>query len=167
MIKIEWTENKSSNWKVCTVMNESGATIENVSVNRKNKKGETFPNFDDIAPGREVEGDLWQSPAGKWYLFAPKAKGQGMGPRPEYAPKPISKSGAVEAANITKKSVETSQMNKERLEEIKQIAINRSSSQTAAVNIVTAFYKDLSEDEIREKIEYWYQDCLTRLTQPF
>lgn len=88
MIKIEWAENKSVDWKVCTVVNESGATIENVSANRKNKKGEIFPNFDGITPGAEVEGELWQSSADKWYLFAPKPKGEGMGSRPAWAKKP-------------------------------------------------------------------------------
>lgn len=37
------------------------------------KTGKPFPNWEEIAPGRDVEGNPWQSKTnGKWYLFAPE-----------------------------------------------------------------------------------------------
>lgn len=70
--RITAVQNKSKDWKVVTILNAAGDLMENISVNRTNKKGETFPNFDDIQTGASVEGTLWESPAGKTYLFAPK-----------------------------------------------------------------------------------------------
>ena len=81
-VNIEWTENKSNDWRICTIK-EGSQTITDVSVNRVNKKGETFPNFDGIIPGAEIECEIWKSPAGKTYMFAPRPqvgpKAGGMG----------------------------------------------------------------------------------------
>lgn len=70
--KITAVQNKSADWKVVEILNAAGDIVENVSVNRTNKKGEVFPGFDDIQVGATVEGQMWQSPAGKLYLFPPK-----------------------------------------------------------------------------------------------
>ena len=70
--KITGVVNRNADWKVVSILNAAGDIVENVSVNRTNKKGEVFPGFDDIAVGASVEGQMWQSPAGKLYLFAPK-----------------------------------------------------------------------------------------------
>jgi len=83
-VHIEWVENKSNDWKIVTVTDPKHGKVDNVSVNRVNKKGETFPNFDAIVAGADIAGDLWQSPAGKWYLFEAKTQGffakkEGMG----------------------------------------------------------------------------------------
>ncbi len=72
--KVEWVENKSPDWKIATLSNSEGNQKENVSINRVNKKGEVFPNFEGITPGAEIDGEAWQSDSGKWYLFAPKAE---------------------------------------------------------------------------------------------
>src|SRR3990167_8509819 len=72
-MKITWVENKNEDWKLAT-LEENGATYEEVSINRKSKKGELFQNFDGLMPGSETEGVLWQSQAQKWYLFPPKPK---------------------------------------------------------------------------------------------
>lgn len=72
-VLIEWSENKNNDWKVCTIK-EGNQTITDVSVNRTNKKGEVFPNFDGIAPGFEVECEIWKSQTGKTYMFAPKTQ---------------------------------------------------------------------------------------------
>ncbi len=69
--KIEWVENKSKDWKVATVSAVDGTKQTDVSINRVSKKGDMFPDFDGITPGKEIGGRLWSSPAGKWYLFAP------------------------------------------------------------------------------------------------
>ncbi len=69
--KIEFLENKSADWKVATVTDESGKTFQEVSINKTNKKGEPFPNFDGIMSGATIEANFWTSSAGKNYLFAP------------------------------------------------------------------------------------------------
>ncbi len=68
---VEWIEQKSPDWKVCTLKGENGS-VADVSINRVNKKGEVFPNFDAITLQATVMGNLWRSDAGKSYLFAPK-----------------------------------------------------------------------------------------------
>lgn len=65
-------DKKSEDWKILSVVNGAGDLVENVSVNRINKKGENFPGFDEIREGEKVDGNLWESPANKLYLFAPK-----------------------------------------------------------------------------------------------
>lgn len=70
--KVVKAESKTSDWKVITILNAAGELVEEISVNRTNKKGEVFPDFDEILAGSNIEGQLWQSPKGKLYLFAPK-----------------------------------------------------------------------------------------------
>lgn len=77
--KVEWMEKKNEDWIIATLKSENGVALEEVSINRKNKKGEVFPKFDEIVAGADVEGELWQSSAGKWYLFAPKAVKMAVG----------------------------------------------------------------------------------------
>lgn len=77
--KVQKVEIKNADWKVATLLAPDGYPTENVSVNRKNKKGEVFPNFDGIVEGANVEGVLWKSDAQKWYLFAPDEKKAGNG----------------------------------------------------------------------------------------
>lgn len=70
--KVVKAEAKTIDWKVITILNAAGELVEEISVNRTNKKGETFPEFDEIIVGATIEGQLWQSPKGKLYLFPPK-----------------------------------------------------------------------------------------------
>lgn len=67
---------KNNDWKVASIKGADGSQAHEVSINRTNKKGEVFPNFDAIADGASVEGNLWKSDAGKNYLFAPKEGGR-------------------------------------------------------------------------------------------
>ena len=71
-LKVEWIEVKAPDWKLATLIGEDGKQITEVSINRTSKKGEVFPSFDELASGHDVEGELWQSTAGKWYLFPPR-----------------------------------------------------------------------------------------------
>lgn len=73
--KIEWMEKKSPEWFVANLTDESGNETKEVSINKVNKKGEVFPNFDDLMTGGTVEGEPWTSGVGKNYLFAPKPEG--------------------------------------------------------------------------------------------
>lgn len=78
--KIEWCEKKNPDWIMATVTDLRGEQTENVSVNRTNKKGEVFPDFDKIMTGHTIEAELWISGTNKAYLFAPKAKTGGNRP---------------------------------------------------------------------------------------
>ena len=69
--RIIWLEVKSPEWKIATLTDDT-AQYANVSINKVNKKGEVFPNFDEISNGGSIKGNLWQSPKGAYYLFAPK-----------------------------------------------------------------------------------------------
>lgn len=71
---VEWIEQKGPDWKVCDLKAQNGVTVPDVSINRVNKKGETFPNFDAITLQATIEGNLWKSSTGKAYLFAPQVK---------------------------------------------------------------------------------------------
>lgn len=71
----QWVENKSPDWKIVSVTGVDGTKLTDASVNRVNKKGEVFPNFDAIIPGYEFEAEPWKSEVGKQYLFAPKVQG--------------------------------------------------------------------------------------------
>ena len=69
-LKVNWIEVKSPDWKIATIQ-DGDKVYESVSINRTSKKGETFPDFDDLQAGRETNGVLWVSPANKNYLFPP------------------------------------------------------------------------------------------------
>lgn len=71
--KINWVENKNEDWKVAELIAEDGYKTSDVSINRKNKAGAVqWPNFDQIMPGSELEGNLWKSPTNKWFFYPPK-----------------------------------------------------------------------------------------------
>lgn len=75
IFEILWCENKTADWKVCTVKEAiaGGEEYTDVSINRKDKSGAVaFPKFDEIAPAFTLEAEYWSNPAGKQYLFAPK-----------------------------------------------------------------------------------------------
>ncbi len=114
MIKISWLEKKNEDWKIATLTNEAGAQFQNVSINRVSKKGETFPNFDTLTNSSEVDGVLWQSPKGGWYLFPPKPETpQGGAPRGNggaYKSKQIMEAMDTKARNIAEAQDRTAWM---------------------------------------------------------
>lgn len=95
---------KNPDWKVADIKGADGSQYQNVSINRTNTKGEVFPRFDDVANGAQIEGEYWQSGAGKNYLFGPrtpKTRSQGS-------------SGAITKAQDRKKAdITEAQGNKE------------------------------------------------------
>lgn len=72
MFALKKIEKKNADWYVVSLVNSAGDLIENVSINRISKKGDVFPNFDDIKQDTKIDGRLWESDSGKQYLFAPK-----------------------------------------------------------------------------------------------
>lgn len=79
---VDWAESKKPDWKVVTIreITEGGNSYEDVSINKVDRKGVTFPNFDGIMPGAQIHGNLWRSPTGKYTLFAPEPKVAGTAP---------------------------------------------------------------------------------------
>jgi hypothetical protein len=76
IFKVDWVENKSPDWKIATIIEavEGGKEYRDVSINRTDHKTNAeFPGFDGLQPGSEVRGEIWRNPAGKWYLFPPRA----------------------------------------------------------------------------------------------
>lgn len=137
--KLEWVEKKGEDWVLASL--ESGE--KDVSINRTSKKGEVFPNFDTLTPGMSVEGELWQSGAGKWYLFPPRpetnATGANRGQGGAFKQKMIEDS-------MNKKNESITRFQGQKEESIKQM-----SAQRDAVLIVTTFYKDrIGNDPILE-----------------
>jgi hypothetical protein len=139
---IEWVEVKNPDWKLISL--QSGE--KEVSVNRTSKKGEVFPNFDNLAAGIEVEGELWQSQAGKWYLFPPKANP--MGPRPAWA----GKGGIAKAQETKREDIKNAQENKE-------LGIKVSSTMNKAVEIALAENGPnvIVASDFQERTKYWRQ----------
>jgi hypothetical protein len=131
-------EDKSNDWKVVTVMGIDNIEVSNASVNRTNKKGETFPNFDTVKVGATIEANAWTSDAGKNYLFPPKAK-------TSYAKKPFTSN-----QKAVSESVKVAQQAKEE-------SIKISSTIRDAVMIATtmATYEKYGEKEMADKIEFW------------
>lgn len=86
LYNVKWMEKKGADWivaslsEIATPPMSAGTVAEytDVSINRIDKKtgAVAFPTFDEIQAGRDIEGELWKSPAGKYYLFAPRAPKQ-------------------------------------------------------------------------------------------
>lgn len=138
--RVIWCENKSPDWKVASIEGVDGTKAENVSINRANKKGEIFPNFDQIVPGTEIEATLWTSTQGKNYLFAPQ--------KPKYAPK--SNANVLQAQNRKAEMIEASQ-------DAKELGIKTSSTIRMAVDIVTSLgaYQNLTTEESIKQWREW------------
>lgn len=73
LFTIDWMEKKGEGWIVATLVEavENGLTHKDVSINKVDKKsGEVaFPTFDALAPGHQINGNIWENNAGKKYLF--------------------------------------------------------------------------------------------------
>lgn len=137
-IKIEWLETKNPEWKVATITHPDGAKID-VSINKVSKKGEHFPNFDTLKADDEVEGELWQSEKGTWYLFPPK---------------PVSNKPAFVGGGM--KMMEQKARNIEQAQERKAESISYFNSVNSAIALVSKFDIDnMSEAELKVKLRVW------------
>jgi len=141
--KVIWLEVKSPDWKVATLSDDQ-QQYANVSINKVNKKGEVFPGFDEITNAGTVKGNLWQSPKGAYYLFAPKVGVAGQ-------------SGAFKGQQIAKAQekkaeyIATAQDNKNE-------GIKIASTISMATNVVIATLKGeqiIDESVIKGKIREW------------
>lgn len=141
--QISWSKKKNNDWIVATVKDLHGAEFKDTSINRVNKKGEVFPNFDAIMTGHTVEATLWTSDSGKHYLFAPKPNGEA----------PRASQGAKTA--MIEKTMARKEEGIARSQDNKELGIKTSSTIRMAVDIVTSFNKDMDAEEIRNAITYW------------
>ncbi len=72
--KIDWGEVKTGQYGTTfkgTFIRPDGSKFD-ATISQKDKKGVDFPNFVQLAPGREVVGVEWKSEKGNTYIFAPK-----------------------------------------------------------------------------------------------
>ena len=148
---ISLVEDKNKDWKIVTlevVEGDGSVMYEDVSVNRVNKKGEIFPNFDNIKVGERVKGNLWSSSAGKRYLFAPspiKTQGGANKASGGYKTQVIK-----EAQETKRKDIETAQENKGQ-------SIKISSTMRDAVLLTIAEKGDgvMTAEDMEENIIKW------------
>jgi len=155
LYNIKWVEKKNNSWIVASliegaVQGNKPAEYTEVSINRVNKKGEVFPNFDEIQAGRDVEGEIWQSSGGKWYLFAPRAEKPATG-----------RSGAFKSQQITQAQDRKAQDIGKTLDR-KEESIKLASAQRDAVLIVNTILQQSTstgefgkDEEIKTEIIKW------------
>lgn len=148
---IEWSERKNNDWIVATLKDLTGATFENVSINRKSKKGDEFINFDSITTGGDIEGNLWTSDKGTHYLFPPSLQKKG-GTKP-----PIEKFMKDKQAGIEK-----SQDRKE--EGIKHSSIMRMAHESALAQVGGLGFQD---SEFEKSFDKWVKFYQGKWEQPF
>ena len=139
---INWIENKSPDWRIANVTDLAGVETKDVSINRVNKKGEVFPNWEGVTLEATIEADLWVSTSGKVYLFAP---------RPQNAPKKGGFNvGAIkEAQTVKREDIQDAQKRKDH-------SIKVSGAMRDAILIVTTFgTNDWTEEKIQSEITKW------------
>ncbi len=153
--KVLDVESKSPDWRVITIQELGGRTIENVSVNRFKKDSQEDQwngEFENIAPDKMIEGEYWKSPSGKQFLFPPKKAGAVPG----------FKGGAgVKAAQERKGEMI------EKAQENKMAGIMISSAMRAATDILVNSYefKNMSDDEIQGKHKFWRKWYISQWNQ--
>lgn len=140
--KISWVEKKNNDWIVSTVNDFNGAEFKDVSINRTNKKGEVFPNFDAIMAGHTLEANLWTSSAGKHYLFAPDPKNASTG-----------QNGPSSGGGIAKAQERKAEFIKE-AQERKNDSIAYFNALNSAIALVTKL-EFKSEGQTKVDIVYW------------
>lgn len=139
--KVVWIEDKSADWKVVT-LSDNTQQYADVSINKVNKKGEAFPNFEAITLESTVRGNLWTSPSGKRYLFAPK---------PQVAKAGGFRTNMREVVKEKQEGIKVAQENKE-------LGIKTSSTIRMATDLVVATLaneKIIDESIIKGKLEMW------------
>jgi hypothetical protein len=144
---LDWIETKSADWKLASITNEAGMKFTNVSINRVSKKGETFPNFDNLRAGETIAGEYWETPdKSKSYLYPPRVeKTQGEAYKPNYTPK----TGAIT------KAMDRKEANIEKIMDRKEDAYQISGTARDAVLCAIAEFNSYThEDGIRPPLEF-------------
>lgn len=148
LLKITKCDVKSADWKVVDVETPTGEKTINVSVNRVNKEGRAFPNFDDIKVDYRLNATLWVSQAGKAYLFEPK---------PENAPK-----GKFNATGAITKAMEKKEESISKFQDKKEINIRNVTCYRMAHELALEIYKSDptnldTQKELILNLRKWYE----------
>ena len=143
LFHVDAVEVKNSDWKVLQLTDISGTKFADVSVNRTNKAGEPFPGFDAIAENGSTNGNIWQSQAGKNYLFPMRAQAPG-------ATRSAGPSGIKAAQERKAEGIEKAQDRRET--GIKLAAAFRDAT---LMLINQAAYNEMSEAEIQGQHKFW------------
>lgn len=153
--KITSVTSKSADWKIIAVTAEDGYPTDPVSVNRTDRNGRAFPNFDSLAVGMTIEANLWKSPTGKWSAFPPDAP-----QTRNFA------SGGTKSGNMTK-VMEQKQEGIKMAQENKENGIKTSSTIRMAVDIAIA--ENDQDSTMAESIIRWRKWLLENwdITTPF
>ncbi len=138
---VTWIEKKNPDWSVAQLKDVDTPNLPyaDVSINRTGKKGEIFPNFDGIMNGGTVEGEIWQSAKGTWYLFPPKVVATGNSGRNSAMSKLVTQ----KQEGITK------------AQENKELGIMTSSTIRMAVDCALAEYNNTPQEDIEAMILKW------------
>lgn len=131
LLKITKCADKSKDWKVVSYETPEGGVTEEASINRTDKKGVVFPDFDGIMEGRTIDGNPWRNPSsGKWSIYPPKPESTGTTVR----------SGGGIKANM-EKVMDKKQENIRESQEHKDLSIKISSTMNKAVELAIAEYE--------------------------
>ena len=160
-----WVENKKDDWKVATLREviEGGATVEDVSINKLDKKGRSFPKFDDIGPGSMIAGNLWQNPNNQKYtLYAPdepKAPTVTAGAAPNARPAPTMGGGNRGVAAAQARKAEGIEKAQDRKEAGITVAAAMRDSTLIAAAIITGSPEPFTTEDFQAlfvRIKKWY-----------
>ncbi len=147
----------------CEVQDNNGNFIQ-ATIWKTDKDNKIFPNFDSLSTGSVIEGNLWNKPGTTtWVIYPPKPV------TGNFVRGATKTSGAVVAAEMTAKSVEKAQSNKEELEIMKQQSIRASQNRTetmwaryGAVELVTHHpaFKALDKNNVETAVVHWFNFIL-------
>lgn len=157
---VEWVENKKDDWKIATLKEivENGQSFDDVSINKTDKKNVVFPNFDQIAPGVQVSGNIWKNPAsGKYTLFAPD-------PKPAPTTRPASPAGAGGGARGVAAAQGRKEAGIEKAQDRKETGIMVASAMRDSTLIATSLMGSQKQEpwsleeftDMFERIKKWY-----------
>lgn len=148
-LKIEWIETKSPDWKVATLKDSDGLPYDDASINRTDKKGRVFPNFDNLMAGQEIEGNPWKNPtSGKWAIYPPDEQKDATTGK-------FGRSGGMAMMKEKAKNIEEAQ-------ERKAESIAFFNATNSAIALVSKYQLgEMTESEIRVKIVAWRDWFLT------
>lgn len=158
LIKITNVVDKNKDWKIISYETPEGGVTENASVNRVDKKGIPFPDFDGIMVGRQIDANPWRNPTtGKWIVFPPKPASNGN----------FTRSSPTGGAKVELEKVRNENITKNMKWKAEGQAYGN--SVTNAVNIVIALIENkgvMDSQEIKGKI-IEYRDFLLDEAQSY
>lgn len=141
LLKITSVQNKTNDWKVVGYETPEGGVVAEASINRTDKSGVPFPDFDGIVVGREIDGNPWRNPTnGKWSIFPPKPASTGS----------FKRSGGAITKAMEKKEESIS-----KFQDNKELSIKVASTMRDAVSLAIAEYTHNQQYPLDELVVKW------------